>query len=94
MKGFKIKKSMESFKKFIEFRIKNKPGEIDPKIRELCENNSRAWFHFHDKEKRPCLIIKLKYLKHEVTGIDNMAKYALWLIEKGRRVVLKKLGSS
>ena len=86
IKNYNIKKSIESFKKFWKFRVEEQPGKIDPVIRKLCEKNSRNFWHFHDKNKNPCCVAKLKYLKHEHTGIDNMAKYFLWCCEQGRQL--------
>ena len=37
--------------------------------------------------------MKLKYLKHENTGIKNMSIYALWMVENGRKIA-KRLGTN
>ena len=89
---YDIKESLESLKRFVKFRVEQRPGHIDPALKKECEECSRCFFFYHDKQRNPCVVIKLKYQNYERCGIGNLAKYLLWTIEQASKMA-RRLGN-
>jgi len=90
---YKIPKAMEMWKKWYNWRITYKADEI--KEEEIAHElkTGKAFWCGHDKEKRPCLILKIRRHFPKACPIEETLRFGIYLIEKGVKL-MEELGSS
>ena len=82
---YKTPKALEMWKKWHDWRIQYKVDEITEAsiFEELA--TGKAFWHGYDKEKRPCLVVKVK--RHVripgVSSVEASIRFGVYLLEKG-----------
>jgi hypothetical protein len=80
-------KALEMWKKWYDWRISYKVDEIvEEEIANELKTGKAFWFGV-DKNKRPCLIIKIRRHKPKAVPIEETVRFAVSILERGTQLM-------